>query len=204
MSMPVLSYGCTVCDVKGWDALTWGFRYYQVGQERVRIAVGVGWCHECKAFAPIEKRPDVSTEKQLLAELDALRMRIREIQQSLPKPRLWLFQSPKPMELVHAESDLERAEESLQRLRLLIPLMADRKSGDRCLHCSSEDCFRIPQDVVHASFDEFSDQPVQLSCTHPGCGGNFTVINDGLRLNIAGRSRAYDLDGKPLRDWEPL
>lgn len=204
MSMPVLTYDCTACDVKGWDALTWGFSYYQVDQDRVRVAVGMGWCHVCNNFAPIEIRPDVSAEKQLIAELDALQARIREMQKQLPKPRFWFFKSPKPTELLHAEFDLERQQERLQRLRLLLPLMADRRSGDRCLMCSSEDCFRIPQNVVHASFDDCSNQPAQLDYTHPGCGGNFTVVSDGLRLNIAGRSRAYDLDGKPLGDWKPL
>lgn len=170
MSLPVQFYGCTLCNVRGGSAMTWGFRYYEVGQERVDIHLGMGWCHGCNHFAPIEIRPDASDEKRLIAEMDALQIQITEMEQRLPKPRFRFFRRPKPSELLNAEYDLREKQQSLQRLRLLLPLMADRKSGDRCLVCSSEACFHIPKDEFYASFDVFAQLSVRLGCTHPGCG----------------------------------
>jgi hypothetical protein len=65
MSMPVVTYSCTGCDLTAWDAMLWGYRYYLVGHERYPMYVGMGWCHDCEALVPSEKRPDEETEARL-------------------------------------------------------------------------------------------------------------------------------------------
>jgi len=202
MSMPVLTYGCTRCDLKAWDAMTWGYRFYQVKKEQYRMAVSMGWCHVCSSLVPVERRPQAGMERSLQAEQASLQAHVRLLRQQQPGARWWLFRRPASRELLQAELKLESVSNDLLRLRRLLSLMKDRQSGDRCLACGSEACFHLPAPSFQASFDEIHEHPQRLDCLHPGCGGQLTVSCDGTRLNVAGRARAYDLRGMPLGDWQ--
>ena len=197
MSMPVLTFGCTACDLQSWDASTWGYRFYKVGDEKFRMRVAMGWCQSCHGFSAIEIKPGSSLEAQLAAKVSRLRAELGELQ---PPPKLswWPFKAAKPSELVLAEHQLTQALEDLASLRKLLPLMASRQSGDRCLKCESEDCRHLPPLPIEASFDRFHPTPIPLGISHPGCEGEFTVSSDGFRLSVRLDPRAYDLEGRLL------
>ena len=131
MSMPVLTYGCTRCDLKAWDAMTWGYRFYQVKKEQYRMAVSMGWCHVCSSLVPVERRPQAGMERSLQAEQASLQAHVRLLRQQQPGARWWLFRRPASRELLQAELKLESVSNDLLRLRRLLSLMKDRQSGDR-------------------------------------------------------------------------
>lgn len=207
MSMPVLTYGCTACDLRVWDAQTWGNRYYLVKGQPYPMRISMGWCHACGTLAAVEKRPDTTTEQLLSAELQQLQAQLIALQpqaKEKAKRRWWFSGIAKTDQQRALESALEMVKGELQQLRELRALMTSRQEADRCLGCGSQACFHLPASPVTASFNYYNETPQLLGCDHPGCGGQLTVCSDGLRLSIKAASRAYDLRGSPIGPWSEL
>lgn len=199
MSIPVLTFGCTACDLKAWDTQTWGYRFYKADGKQFRMRVAMGWCQSCCALSAVEIKPNAGLEAQLVAKIAQLRIGLEEqLIRTPPTRRWWQLMAIKSSEVMRAEYKLADAQKELASLRQLLPLMASRRSGHRCLGCGSEDCLHISPPPVEASFDHFHPAPVPLGISHPGCGGEFTVCSDGLCLSVQTVQRAYDLDGRLL------
>ncbi|MDM9652054.1 hypothetical protein QU755_11275 [Pseudomonas wenzhouensis] len=202
MSMPVLTYGCTRCELRGWSSQTWGYRYYSVDGQRLRMRSAMGWCHACGQIVAVERRPDLPAEQSLQLELSTLREQLANVPPVQKGRRRWWFGPvSKTPEQRALEASITSVERELSEIRLLLSLMGDRQESDRCLSCGSQACFHLPAAPVAASFDFYSESPQSLACEHPGCGGLFTVCNEGVRFSIRPASRAYDLRGMPLGPW---
>lgn len=201
MSMPVLTYGCTGCELHSWDSQTWGYRYYSVDGQRLRMCSSMGWCHACGKLVAVERRPDLAAEHALQAELQTLHIQLANLQPVFePRRRWWFGRAAKTSEQRSVQATIESVGRELSQMRELRALMQDRQESDRCLSCGSQACFHLPASPVAASFDLCSN-PQSLACEHPGCGGLFTVCNDGMRFSVKAATRAYDLRGMPLGPW---
>lgn len=199
MSMPVLTFGCTACDLKARDTQTWGYRFYQAEGKELQMRVAMGWCESCSDLSAIEIKPTASLDAQLVAETERLRAEIAE--QGVSNPlirRWWQRKASKSSALSCAESELSGAQKQLAWLRQLRGLMENRQSGNRCLRCEAEQCLQLPALPLAASFDGCHPDPVPIGFSHPGCGGELTVCSDALRLSIQPVAKAYDLEGRRL------
>lgn len=199
MSIPVLTFGCTNCDLSAWDTQTWGYRFYKIDGKAFRMRVAMGWCQSCCAFSAVEIKPSANLETQLETKISGLRAELAEqLRRTPPKRRWWQLRAIKSSEVMCAERELESACEELVSLRTLLLHMTHRLSGQRCLKCASEDCWPLPPLPLKASFDHFHPAPLLLGMNHPGCGGEFTVSSDGLCLSVKTSPRAYDAEGRLL------
>ena len=199
MSMPVLTYGCTGCDLHAWDAQTWGYRFYIIHGKELKMRVAMGWCDSCHDLSAIEVKPDEAIEAKIAKEVERLRRVVEnELLNNPPVRRWWQIRAVEPPALICAKSDLVDAQEKLRLVRQLRSLMVSRKSGGRCLACGSEQSTLLPVLSISASFDRIYPYPKPIGFTHPGCGGELTVCSDGLRLNIRPVRKAYDTEGRLL------
>lgn len=200
MTMPVITYSCTGCDLSAWDAMLWGYRYYRVGHKRYSMSVGMGWCRECQALVPVEKRPDAQSEallvqasERLIHALDAQRREDRLVR------RWWQWCQRDSAQAARLKYQLADTQEALERVRTLRALLQARVSDNRCLRCGSEQNFLLPASPLSADyFNDDSSSPVALGHQHPQCGGELMVQYTGMRLSIRSTSSAYDLEGRWL------
>lgn len=200
MTMPVITYSCTGCDLSAWDAMLWGYRYYLVGHEKYPMYVGMGWCHDCEALVPSEKRPDAETEAHLAqaSERLAQALEVQRREDGLAR-RWWQLSRRDSTPAARLKYQLADTQEALGRVRTLRALLCERVSGNRCLRCGSENTFLLPESPVAPDFfDDDSSPPVALGCRHPECGGELMVQSTGLRLSIRTTPGAYDLEGRRL------
>jgi hypothetical protein len=203
MSMPTLTYGCTACDLRAWDSKTWGHRFYKIDGNEFRMHVAMGWCEGCSDLSVIEIKPTGVLESELAAKVARLHAELAvQLLRTPPFRSWWQLMATKSSEVICVEFAVSHAEESLASLRQLLPLMQARKSASRCLECQSEQCFLLPVMPIKDSYDDVysSAMPVPLDCDHPGCGGTFTVNNEGLRFSVRTVTRAYDLEGRLLSE----
>ena len=169
MSMPVVTYSCTGCDLSAWDAMLWGYRYYLVGHEKYPMYVGMGWCHDCEALVPSEKRPDEETEARLARVSESL-IRTLDAQRREDElaRRWWQLSRRDSTPAARLKYQLADTQEALERVRTLRALLCGRVSGNRCLRCGSENTFLLPESPVAPDFfDDDSSPPVALGCRHP-------------------------------------
>ena len=199
MSMPVLTYSCSSCELTAWDAMLWGHRYYLVGRERYQMRVGMGWCHACEALVPSEKRPHIDREARLVQESERLTQALEE-QRRLDGGRgsWWALYRRNSAAASRLKVQLADTNKQLQEVRKLRALMRERISGNRCLACGSENTFLLPVSPLAAGLHDDSTPPVKLGCRHPQCGGELMVQSNGLRLSVRLTSCAYDLEGRRL------
>ncbi|MBP2085813.1 MULTISPECIES: hypothetical protein [Pseudomonas] len=199
MSMPVLTYGCTGCDLHAWDAQTWGYRFYLIEGKELKMRVAMGWCDSCHDLSGIEVKPDEAIEAEIAKEVKHLHGVVEnELLNNPPIRRWWQIRAVETPALICAKSELVAAQERLRLVQQLCSLMVNRKSGGRCLTCGSEQSTILPILPISASFDRIYPDPKPIGFTHPGCGGELTVCSDGLRLNIQPVRRAYDTEGRLL------
>ena len=199
MSMPVLTYSCSGCDLTAWDAMLWGYRYYLVGHEEYPMYGGMGWC-PCEALVPSENRPDAETEAHLAHESERLTWALdaQRREDGLAR-RWWQLSRRDSAQASQFKYQLTDTQEALEWVRTLRALLCERVSGNRCLRCGSENTFLLPKIPVALDFfDDDSSPPIELGCRHPQCGGELMVQSTGLRLSIKTTSRAYDLEGRRL------
>lgn len=200
MSMPVLTYSCSSCELTAWDAMLWGHRYYLVGRERYQMRVGMGWCHACEALVPSEKRPHIDREARLVQESDRLTQALVD-QRRLDgdKGSGWPLYRRDSAAASRLKVQLAATQQTLKQVRKLRKLMQGRISGNRCLACGSDNTFLLPESpVANGLFDNASRLPVKLGCRHPQCGGELMVQATGLCLSVRLTSCAYDLEGRRL------
>ena len=94
MSMPVVTYGCTACELSCWDAGTWGYRYYLHGEVQVRMRVAIGWCHTCADLGTIEVLPSADGELERQKKLEACRAELNEVLATDPPRKRWWGNPP--------------------------------------------------------------------------------------------------------------
>src|SRR5690606_10135096 len=111
-----------------------GYRYYLVGDVKHQMHVGMGWCHDCEALVPMEKRPDADTQARLVQEetrlTQALDAQRREDQLARRWWQLIRHDSPQASRLKFELADLKT---ELEKVRTLRALLQHRISGNRCL-----------------------------------------------------------------------
>ena len=82
MSMPVLTYGCTGCDLLAWDAQAWGYRFYMIDGKELKMRVAMGWCDHTYP----DPKPIGFTHQGCGGELtvcsDGLRLNIRPVRKA--------------------------------------------------------------------------------------------------------------------------
>ena len=200
MSMPVATYKCTACALSHWDSGTWGYRYYLYGERKVQMRVKTGWCHACNDLATVEVLPDAEGEQERQQKLATLQAELGEVLAANPPPkRWWPFRARKSTKQANLEHDVESATKALTEYRLARKALSSRVSRARCLRCGSEDCQRLPPHQV----DYFGTEPLLIGFEHPGCGGQLTISDDDIRLNVLLKDKAYDLEGLLVPDVAP-
>lgn len=203
MSMPVVTYGCTACELSCWDAGTWGYRYYLYGETKVRMRVAIGWCHACADLGTIEVLPDADGELEHQRKLDAYQSELSEVLATdPPRKRWWQFSASKSSRQANLEYDVESAAKTLAEYQLAREALSSRVSRGRCLRCGSEDCLQLPPHEKNYYDPEPLPEPIGFE--HPGCGGQLTIYCDDLRLNMRLTDNAYDLEGFLIEDATPV
>ena len=202
MSMPVVTYGCTACDLSRWDAGTWGYRYYLHGETKVRMRVAIGWCHACADLGVIEVLPDAAGELERQRTLEACRAELSEVLAiDSPRKRWWQFSANKSTRQMILEGEVESAAEALAEYQLAREALSSRVSRGRCLSCGSDDCLQLPPHEAKYYDPEPVPEPIGLE--HPGCGGQLTIFCDDLRLNMRLTEKGYDLEGFLVEEVTP-
>lgn len=202
MSMPVVTYGCTACELSCWDAGTWGYRYYLHGETKVRMRVAIGWCHACADLGVIEVLPDAAGELERQRKLEAYRAELSEVLAAgPPRKRWWQFSANKSTRQMILEGEVESAAEALAEYRLAREALSSRVSRGRCLRCGSDDCLKLPPHEIKYYDPELRPEPIGFE--HPGCGGQITIYCDGLRVSMRLTEKAYDLEGLLVGDASP-
>ena len=197
MSMPVVTYGCTACDLSCWDAGTWGYRYYLHGETKVQMRVAIGWSHACADLGVIEVLPDAAGELERQRKLEAYRAELSEVLAAgPPRKRWWQFSANKSTRQMILEGEVESAAEALAEYRLAREALSSRVSRGRCLRCGSDDCLQLPPH--EARYYDPEPRPEPIGFEHPGCGGQITIYCDGLRVSMRLTEKAYDLEGSLL------
>lgn len=129
MSMPVVTYGCTACELSCWDAGTWGYRYYLYGKTKVRMRVAIGWCHACADLGVIEVLPDAAGELEHQRTLDAYRAELsRLLATDQPRKRWWQFSANKSTRQMILEGAVKSAAEALAEYHLARAALSSRVS----------------------------------------------------------------------------
>lgn len=202
MSMPVDSYGCTACDLHRWDSITWGYRYYLFGEAKVQMRVAVGWCFACNDLGAVEVLPSIEGESVRQQKLDTLQAGLlAELAANPPKKRWWHFGERKSGTQSKLEREIKSAEEALLEYQMSCTALSTRKSQARCLRCGAEECVRL-----HPPETEYYNpkaKPIPIGFEHPGCGGELTIFNDGMRVNLLLTEKAYDLEGRLVAEIDP-
>ena len=202
MSMPVVTYGCTACDLSRWDAGTWGYRYYLHGEAKVRMRVAIGWCHACADLGVIEVLPDAAGELERQRKLEGYRAELSEVLATdSPRKRWWQFSANKSTRQMILEDEVESAAEALAEYRLAREALSSRVSRGRCLRCGSDDCLQLPPHEAKYYDPEPAPEPIGLE--HPGCGGQLTIFCDDLRFNMQLTEKGYDLEGSLVEEVTP-
>jgi len=199
LSIPVTTYNCTACDFSGWNCVTWGYRFYQTSNAKLRIRTRLGWCFSCGTLTAMEVLPNAAEEVRLERKLSKAEERLNILRRRIGKIRsAWHLFPRKGALQIKLELEVEFAQKELRDYMLIKNALAARSNPAVCLECGSEDCTELPS---HPSrIDEFDDAPALIGFTHPGCGGNLVAINDGLRLNIRLERRAYDINGRQIKN----
>lgn len=196
MSMPVVTYQCTACDLNRWSSVTWGYRYYLHGKTQLQMQVTMGWCHSCHNLTAIEVLPTLEQETALQSQLDTLRAALQATTTSpAPKKRWWQRRPRKSDEQYQLEFDISVVEEQLTDHQTLRTALAQRTSHARCLACSSENCLALPPH--QRDYFDTESTPLPTRFIHPSCDGEIVTLGDGLRLNMRLSDQAYDLEGLP-------
>lgn len=200
MSMPFVEYTCTSCNFRGADHVIWGQFFYRMPSGETNLERTLGWCDDCATLAPVEVLPSDDGLVKSRREIEDFKQRLDAISQHEASTRpLWmrLFGlknwSYDRMDLLRKLNDLKEGHEELtKRARL----MKNRRSGQRCLVCSSESVREIPRPLMpseYESADPFEAVPVDMR--HPGCTGQLVARNSEFRLNVRLLRRIYDPDG---------
>lgn len=202
MSMPVVTYGCTACDLRCSDVGRWGYRYYLYGELKVRMRVAIGWCHACADLGVIEVLPDATGELELQRTVEAYQAELSEMfANDPPRKRWWQFSAIKSTTQSNLEYYTESAAEALAEYQLAREALSSRVSPGRCLRCGSDDCLQLPPHEAKYYDPEPAPEPIGLE--HPGCGGQLTIFCDDLRLNMRLTEKTYDLEGLLVDEIDP-
>jgi hypothetical protein len=197
MSMPVATYACSTCDFSRWDSATWGYRYYLLGDTRVRMQVTMGWCHACADLTAMEILPSAQVVEELEADLTVLQAALRDlIAARPPTKRWWPFPARKRPEQANLEEEIVSAQKRLAEYQQLRAALSTRTSSARCLTCASEACAPLPSHEV--DYFAMASAPVPIGFKHPNCAGELLVSCEGTRLNMRLSEKAYDPEGRLL------
>ncbi len=187
MSMPYSIIKCESCSEHWPTHVIWGLFSYCLSDGRfVSIARNLAWCSSCNNFAPVEYLPDEKElEEKLVAASDQLKIKQQPKEYrayGLIKRLAW----PKASELKFYEQDLDEAQAS-------IDWRAARKSGPKCLRCGSSD-------IDKKGLWDKKKREFYSDIEHPGCGGELSIEDSGMRLSLRHKHRFYDSEGNFLKE----
>ncbi len=192
--MPVVTYGCTACDLRCSDVDRWGYRYSLYGELKVRMRVAIGWCRACDDLGVIEVLPDAAGELELQQTLEAYQVELSEVfANDPPRKRWWQLSSIKSTKQSNLEYYIKSTAEALAEYQLARKALSSRASRGRCLRCGSDDCLQLPPHEAKYYDPEPVPEPIGLE--HPGCSGQLTIFCDDLRFNIRLTEKSYNLEG---------
>lgn len=203
MSMPFVEYSCTDCDFGSADHVIWGRFHYRTSKGEVDLERTLGWCDSCATLAPIEVLPSDDSLAKSLVQIEECKQQLDAISklESASRP-LWIRLlglsdwSYDRMDLQRQLNDLKQGHVDLKARTLLL---RDRRSGRRCLVCSSESVRQIPRPAMPGE-SEFSAlyEQIHVGMQHPGCTGQLVAADSGTRIRMHLFKRVYDLEGHLL------
>lgn len=193
MSWPVTAYYCTKCDFRQTDVGTWGTTEYILSNGvRIPLHWVLGWCADCKGIVAVESLDMSRREAELLkAECELAKrgpLRVRrwwQIHRFL-LPVRWR------RDLVHSTYFAAKLEDARAVLRLII----DRQTPPKCLTCGGNDI--ISPLFADACKRDDRWQPSRTGFSHPGCGGDIWMSEDGMRIGLKPSIRRYAPEGMPI------
>ena len=190
MSWPVTTYYCTKCDFRQGDAGTWGTREY-VLPDGIRIPVNsaLGWCAQCNAITAVESL-DIGRREAELREAE----RELEKQGGQPVRRWWqIHRFLVPMFWRRDLANWYFFAGMVEDARAALQLITMRKSPPKCLACGSDE---ITTPLI-SDTSEWTDvsQPTRTGFIHPDCGGELSMVMDGLRIGLKPSVRRYTPEG---------
>ena len=187
MSMTYPVYGCTQCDLENAGCNAWGQMNYHTSDGPVPVRAHPGWCAACARVQPVEMLPTEARYQKLAMELEIARIEEADLDQKsrLLDGRAWRI-----------ERDLSGERDRLRTLRT-------RRMGPRCLICGSTEVAALPEEPV-ARYRETSNPPlIATGFRHPGCGGEITIRESDMRINLDPIARMYDTTGREIPRVDP-
>ena len=116
----------------------------------------IGWCKSCKAIVEFEQMPSIQecNEKiqQFLVEIKQLK------EMKIPYSESWTRTQKMPYK--RHINKIKNYENWVENLKYYLSILPNRKSGNRCLSCGSENSY--------ITMDEFIENTV-----HDNCGGKW-------------------------------
>jgi hypothetical protein len=190
----VTTFYCTKCDFEQGDAGTLGSKEYLL-PNGVRLPVDwqLGWCNDCGGLSAVEELSEEERRKSVeKAE--------QELAKHPPRPvRHWwqlhwfLLNVVWQQRLGEGERNHLDLVAKLDVARDALSFLGQRKSPARCLACGS---IHVVAPLVrnHEPWED-PERPKATGFTHPGCGGELWMREDGLRIGLRPSVRRYTPEG---------
>ena len=181
MSVPIVTFECTGCDLRGGNSAAFGRYQYRDATGVVPLSQALGICDDCRGFRAIESFGDAGKVRgEILLG--------------------WIFVVLSRLRILKDEAPEDTAEE-LAGLYGRLRLIRKRKGDERCLTCGGRNVVPFTGKYKHSV--RGCDHESKTGFIHPKCGGEILYKADGSRMAFAFEVRTYSLEGKLLTSEYP-
>ena len=181
MSVPIVTFECTGCDLRGGNSAAFGRYQYRDATGVVPLSQALGICDDCHGFRAIESFEDM---KKVCGEI-ALYWIFRT------STRLKIFEDDAPEDAVLEGNGLYRR----------FGLIRERRGDERCLSCGGPNVVPFTGKYKHSV--RGCDHESKTGFVHPKCGGEILYKDTGTRTAFAFAVQTYSLEGKLLTSEYP-
>jgi hypothetical protein len=84
--------------------------------------------------------------------------------------------------------------ESLAKVNGALQLLANRRSGARCLDCGSPNIFN--RLITAKDVSEIKNRKIETGFIHPNCGGSILMEQEGVRFAVKASLARYTQEGE--------
>jgi hypothetical protein len=167
--------------------------YVTPDNRTVQVPRRLGWCEDCGGLASVE----IFTESDIRKEIRDIE---EELQAMPSEPSRQPWEIHKYLPFNGWETKVQRWHYKQDQLigkldekTTLLGIIKQRKSPPRCLECGST---RVMAPLVADKTFWDSEKPAVTGFIHPGCGGELSADEDGMRISLRPSTRYYSSEGE--------
>jgi hypothetical protein len=177
MSVPIVAFECTSCDLHGSSSAAFGRYRYLDATGVVPLIQALGICDDCHGFRAIESFGDAGKVRgEILLG--------------------WILVVLSRLRILKNEASEDAAKE-LTGLNGRLRLIRKRKGDERCLTCGGRNVVPFTGKYKHSV--RGCDHESKTGFIHPKCGGEILYKVDGSRIAHAFKVQTYSFEGKLLK-----